>query len=232
MNSGAGRRGRDDRALFVRGLRCRFGGDLVKSHPTGTCAVERPHRRLEKRGREVERAWKTSISSYTRLGQPCVRRRPQRAKPFSAAELNNQKRLKLATEFAKGALSDPASRARYEKAAAGTNLSAQNVAVSDFMHPPVVEEVDLNRYTGRAGEFIRIQANEGRIGAAEVLVTILGPENTPLETGAASLELDGVTWWYVARIDVPPAQALWITVTAIDGPGRRTTKTCRHVSGG
>ena len=156
---------------------------------------------------------------------------PTREKPFTAAELHNQTRFRLAQMFAAAVLTDPRQRARYAQAAAGLDASAHNIAVSDFYHPPIVADVDLSGYTGRAGEFIRIRAEEGRIGAAQVRVTIGGRAETPLEEGNASMETDGVTWWYPAQRDLEPDQPLWITVMAIDQPGNRTTKTVRHLSG-
>jgi hypothetical protein len=105
------------------------------------------------------------------------------------------------------------------------------MAVSDFYHAPDLSEVDLSAYTGRAREFIRIRAEEGRIGAAEVHVLIADQDETTLEEGAASVATDGVTWWYAAQKDLDPDQLLWVTVTAVDQPGNRTTKTVRHLSG-
>ena len=92
-------------------------------------------------------------------------------------------------------------------------------------------EVDLSRYTGRTGEFIRIRAEEGGIGAAEVRVKIADGAEAVLEAGTASMEIDGVTWCYATQSDLEPDQRLWITVTAIDQPGNKTTKIVRHLSG-
>jgi hypothetical protein len=172
-----------------------------------------------------------NLVHYNRNGKPLVRSTPIREEPFTAAELDNQHRFRLAQLFAEAVLTVPRQRARYEQAAAGLDASAQNIAVSDFFHPPIVAEVDLSGYTGRAGEFIRIRAEEGRIGAAEVRVRIAGRAEALLEEGTASMATDGVTWWYAAQRDIDPDQPLWITVTAIDQPGNRTTKTVRHLSG-
>src|SRR5258708_5280506 len=79
---------------------------------------------------------------YCWKGKPCVRRTPHREKPFTSAEVSNQSRFGLASKFAKATLTDPIQRARYEQAARGTDASAQNVAVSDFMHAPALTEID------------------------------------------------------------------------------------------
>jgi hypothetical protein len=169
---------------------------------------------------------------YNRNGKALVRRAPMREIPFQLGELTNQARFRMAQTFAKNALTDPSQRARYAKAAAGLDANAQNMAVSDFYHSPTIGEVDLTGYTGRAREFIRIRAEEGKIGAAGVNVRIDGRAAALVEEGTASVELDGVTWWYVSQKDIDPDQPLWITVTAIDQPGNRTTSVVRHISGG
>jgi hypothetical protein len=99
------------------------------------------------------------------------------------------------------------------------------------MHSPVITEVDLTGYTGRAGQFIRIRAEEKKIGAAAVNVVIADRTQAVLEQGAAYVENDGLTWWYTAQQEIPPDRSLWITVTALDQPGHRTSKTLRYVTG-
>src|SRR5689334_12237182 len=99
-----------------------------------------------------------NLVHYTRYGKQLVRSAPVREEPFTAAELKNQTRFGLAQLFAAAVLTIPRQRARYEQAAAGTDASAQNMAVSDFYHSPIVAEMDFTGYTGRAGEFIRIRA--------------------------------------------------------------------------
>ena len=168
---------------------------------------------------------------YTRKGKPLTRSAPVRAKPFTESELKNQSRFRQAQIFARSALKVPLQRARYEKAAVGLDASGYNMAVSDFFHAPVVAELDLSGYTGRTGEGIRIQADEGRIGAVEVQVRIVDGAEAVVEEGIASRETDGVTWWYMAQRDLEPNQRLSITVTAIDQPGNRTTKTVPHITG-
>ena len=168
---------------------------------------------------------------YELNGKPFVREAPHREAPPTPAELDNQGRFRSASKFAHSTLTDPQQKARYSAAAARTGSTAYNVAVSDFMHPPVITEVDLTRYTGRAGQFIRIRAEEKKIGAAAVHVVIADRTQAVLEQGEACSENDGTTWWYTARQDIPPDGLLWITVTAVDQPGHRTSKNLRHVTG-
>jgi hypothetical protein len=169
---------------------------------------------------------------YRRKGEPCVRRRPVREKPFTRAEKKNQSRFGSAGRYAKAVLTDPIQEARYEKAAKGTKGSAQNLAVSDFMRFPKLTEIDLSGYTGRVGEIIRVRAEEGVLGAAGVKVVIADRAKATVEQGDAVVEADGLWWAYAAQKELAPDQAVWITVTANDQPGNRTTKTVRHSTGG
>ena len=168
---------------------------------------------------------------YRYKGKPCLRRRPVRTHKFSPAERKNQSRFGQASQYAHAVLQDSVQRARYEQAANGTDLSVQNLAVSDFMHFPVIDEVDLTGYTGRTGERIRIRAEEGNLGAASVRVIIADRNKTVQEEGVATLE-GPVSWWsYTAWKEFPPDQPVWITVTASDQPGNKTSKTLRHTTG-
>ena len=168
---------------------------------------------------------------YELNGKPCVRGVPHREVPPTPAEKNNRDRFRAASKFAPSTLTDPTQKARYSAAAAKTGSTAYNVAVSDFMHAPVITEVDLTGFTGGAGQFIRIRVEEKKIGAATVKVVIADRSQTVLEQGAASLENDGVTWSYTAQEEIPQDRSLWITITAVDQPGHRTSKTLRHVTG-
>ena len=168
---------------------------------------------------------------YQFKGKACVRKAPVRQKEFTPAEKANQFKFARASKFAEAVLKDPVQRARYERAAQETVRSAYNVAVSDFMRAPTVAEIDLSRYTGKAGEFIKVVAEEGKIGAATVKVVIADGANAVIEQGAAVVEIDGMSWWYPAQMDLAPNQALWITVTAADQAGNRTIRKLRHTTG-
>ena len=71
-----------------------------------------------------------------------------------------------------------------------THCSAQNVAVSDFMRAPTLAEIDLSRYTGRAGQCIRVVAEEGKLGAAKVRVSIADRMKMVVEEGPATMDTD------------------------------------------
>jgi len=86
---------------------------------------------------------------------------------------------------------------------------------------PVVDQIDLSTYTGKAGETIRITASDD-FAVAGVEVTIHDTGGAVLEQGAATAA-DGV-WNYVTTTNLPPGQQVSIEVTATDRPGHKTTK--------
>jgi|SRR5579862_9859202 len=168
---------------------------------------------------------------YKFHGEPCVRGVPHREDPPTPPEEKNRSRFRAASKFGQSTLTDPEQKARYAAAAARTGSTAYNVAVSDFMHCPVITEVDLTAYTGRAGQIIRMRVEEKKIGAVAVGIRIEDDTRTVvLEEGMATVADDGFTWSYTALKDSPPDRYLWITITAQDQPRNRTAKTVRHMT--
>ncbi len=126
----------------------------------------------------------------------------------------------------------PEVAAKYQELAKGTDRSWQNLAIADYMHGPVIEEIDLSGYTGRSNERIRVQARDDvppplKLGVAQVRVIIRNLEGRILEQGEAIP--DGAAWAYVTRTEAPRGQILKIEVIAADQPGNHTAKTVPHL---
>jgi hypothetical protein len=121
--------------------------------------------------------------------------------------------------------------ALFAKSASETGRTVQNLAASDFMRTPTLAGIDLSRYKGHAGEFIKVVAEEGAVGTAEVTVVIKDRADVLVEQGLALMENDGVSWWYSAQRDVPADQPLAITITARDQPGHPVARSLRHTTG-
>ncbi len=123
--------------------------------------------------------------------------------------------------------------ARYTEAAEGTPWSWQNLAIADYMHGPVIDDIDLSGYTGHRGEPIRVQARDNvrppmKLGVAEVRVLIRAASGEIVERGVAAR--DGDSWVYVTKEEVTPAQIVQVEVTAVDQPNRHATKTLPHLT--
>ena len=94
--------------------------------------------------------------------------------------------------------------------------------VGDFLNAPVVEQIDVSAYNGKAGDTLRITASDD-FEVAGVEVAIHDTGGAVLEHGAATAA-DGV-WNYVTTADLPPGQPVSIEVPATDRPGHKITKT-------
>ena len=115
--------------------------------------------------------------------------------PGQAAQ---RQRFKLAALYGKAVLADPEKKALYEARAKAGGIPVFALSIADFLHAPAVEEmeaIDLSGYTGKAGETIRITAND-------------------------DFEVAGVA----VGITAADGQQVTIEVTATDRPGHKTTK--------
>src|SRR5262249_49937951 len=107
--------------------------------------------------------------------------------PRSAAQVAHNSRFAVASRWAHMLLVDPAMRRLYAQAC-HDHLTPHNIAVKDYMHPPVVEAIDLESYTGHPGDAIWIPATDD-FRIVRVAVQILTVDRQLLEEGAA--EWDG-----------------------------------------
>jgi hypothetical protein len=140
----------------------------------------------------------------------------------TAKQAAHRGRFKLGVLYGRTVLADPVKKAIYEATAKAKGIPVFALTVADFMRAPVVDQVDLSAYTGKAGETIRITASDD-FEVAGVGVAIHDTAGAVLEQGAATLA-DGV-WNYVTTANLPPGQQVSIEVTATDRPGPKTTKT-------
>jgi len=105
---------------------------------------------------------------------------PQTTREPTTAQLAHQERYQAA-EYAKtAAKTEPI----YAEKAAGTTMTAYNVAVADFLHPPEILDVDLAGYSGKPGETIRIRARDD-VKVKQVSVLIADANNQVMEQGNA-----------------------------------------------
>ena len=72
------------------------------------------------------------------------------------SEAQEQHRLKFqeAVLYAKNAIADETTKEAY-KDSAEENETAYNVAVSDFLNAPYINEIDVSHYTGQPGSYIQ-----------------------------------------------------------------------------
>jgi len=94
----------------------------------------------------------------------------------SAAQTAHRGRFKLGVLYGRTVLADPVKKAIYEATAKAKGIPVFALTVADFMRAPVVDQIDLSTYTGKAGETIRITASDD----FEVAAGWAWPSTTPL----------------------------------------------------
>jgi hypothetical protein len=106
---------------------------------------------------------------------------------FSQKQKDHQSRFQRAAAYAK----DAAQRYPiYAELAAGTLKNAYNVALSDWVHPPVIHKIE------RSEGYIRILASDN-VMVTKVQVTILDQEGNVVEKGEG-VRGEGDLWEYAS----------------------------------
>lgn len=141
----------------------------------------------------------------TRDGRTIISLKPDFGnRQFSEAQLGNQSRIQQASAYAKVACKE---NPIYAIKAKGTAQNAYNMALADWMKPPVIHEIE--RLEGR----IRVQASDN-VSVAKVTVTLTDDQERVLEQGEARQVYDSI-WEYV------PRSAGRAVVEAWDLPGNK-----------
>lgn len=143
----------------------------------------------------------------TRDGRTIISLKPDFSnRQFSEAQLGTQSRIKQAAAYAKAACKE---NPIYAMKAEGTAQNAYNVALADWMTPPVIHRIE------RLGNCIRVQASDN-VYVAKVSVTIMDDREGVLEQGEAR-HVNERLWEYV------PGSTGRLVIEAWDLPGNRTT---------
>jgi hypothetical protein len=124
-----------------------------------------------------------------------------------------------AAKWAKLQMLKPDVKALYSTGINGKKTSAFLVAVSDYVTPPKVSDIDVRQYKGAVGDKITAKAVDD-FAVTLVLFTITDATGKLLESGQAKQDADkGFTWNYAATVANPTLPGTKINVTAIDRPG-------------
>ena len=157
------------------------------------------------------------IIFYEADGQTLSRTVPRISAERSDKQTANSLRFQAAQRYAAKALEDPALKAAYKAACRG-HQNPRNLAIRDAMRPPVVESIDLEGYTGKPGQVVRVRATDD-FRVAEVKVTMRGPGGELIEEGMAELSSDAGEWRYPTRTEVASGQSVSVLAVAKDNPG-------------
>ncbi len=118
-----------------------------------------------------------------------------RSKDMSDAQKQQCDKFRQAVLYAKGAQKTP----EYQDAAKTRGISAYNVAIADFLHPPEIQKIDLSSYHGKADDKIAITAVDD-VKVKTVGVMIVNDDGSLVEKGvAAAADQDSNQWLYTTK---------------------------------
>ena len=158
-----------------------------------------------------------------RAGKTIMSKPPLRTAPPTTKQKEQQTKFARAAAYAKNALLDPTLKEAYTtEAKKRQDVSPYNMAMTDYLRPPQITNVDHSAYTGDAsGEKIIIEAADAfKITTMKVKIT--AANNSALEEGTATL-VKG-KWEYTTTATNTTLTGSKITLTATDRPGNTTTK--------
>ncbi|RPD38261.1 hypothetical protein [Chitinophaga barathri] len=138
--------------------------------------------------------------------------------PSSEEQQETRNRFAAATCFARNILQSADYKKAYRKKAT-KGKTAHNIAIRDFLRPPVVKKIRTADYNGMPGSSIIIHAKDD-FRVAAVKVSIFNADGTLLEEGHAFLSpVNLLTWTYTAtQTNAVPVGSL-IRAVASDIPG-------------
>ena len=163
------------------------------------------------------------IIKTSKNGQTYISSCPEKskAKP-SQAQLAQRKAFGQASDYAKSALADEATRALYEALAEVRNITPRAVCMGDYLNAPTLDDLDFSQYHGQVGDPIRITTHDD-VGVVKVNVKLTRIDGRLIESGQASEQRAGSgNWEYVATVPVPLGTDIFISAQAFDRPGNRT----------
>ena len=158
-----------------------------------------------------------------KAGKTVVANRPRKTthQP-NATSLAIREKFKVASRYAKNAISDLAVKAAYQ-AKAILGQSAFNVAFSDYMKGPEFGAVPVyDHYTGEAGTPITIEVIDN-FKVASVDFSIVDATDNELEAGSALAQEGSFYWSYETQVNQSSLSGAKVRITAKDLPGNQET---------
>jgi hypothetical protein len=107
----------------------------------------------------------------------------------------------------------------YIEMAKGTGSTAYNIAISDWFGSPKILQINVDHWTGKVGQTIRVKARDN-VKVARVALVIRDANNNILEAGEAVRSEAGSVWWdYTTQSVVAMTPFPTVEATAQDLPG-------------
>jgi hypothetical protein len=109
----------------------------------------------------------------------------------------------------------------YEPVARKRQVAVYTAALRDHLNAPSIKRLYLMSYQGRPGDSIGIYAVDD-FGLAELEVSLLTPDGTPVERGqAVEMGLHSGLWKYTTTVEVASGSRLRVEVAGADYAGNR-----------
>lgn len=127
-----------------------------------------------------------------------------------------QKKFRSAAIYARKAMEIPELKDAYAAKVKG-NQSPYNLAFRDAYQAPELSELQLEEYTGEAGQPITVEAMDD-FKVTSVKFKIFGADGQLLEAGDAVETDNGTDWVYTTQVANPTLRGTRILITAEDIP--------------
>jgi hypothetical protein len=162
---------------------------------------------------------------FRRVGnETLVSSAPSTGRATSPEQQQHRNRFLQATRYGKAQMASPMMKKAYALSVRHRNMvTAYNAAVSDYLMPPKITEVDLAQYAGHLSDTIRIKAVDD-FRVVSVTVNIADASGTLIESGNAVMEVNGLVWVYTATVSNVSFAGDKVTIKAKDVPGNETVQ--------
>ena len=167
-------------------------------------------------GEEVTVRKSRGIVSFRNKPRPAVRQLTDKL-------IASRARFLEATQYAVRQIANEESKALYAKGISKTMTTPYLVAMTDYMLPPKVHEIDALGYKGNVGDAIVVKATDD-FEVTSVNIQILDASGAVIEEGETALDQQRVNLWvYKATVANPSRTGTTIKATAYDRPGNKGT---------
>lgn len=167
---------------------------------------------------------KTIIIRQTRHGI-VLANRPAKRKRQSERQKEHCSKFEDAVAYARGQMRQWESKSMYQAAVNQKMTSAYQIAVTDYLKPPVVHSIETAYYGGAAGQKIAVFASDD-FKVASVELIIRNPDDEIIEQGTATRSEEKRNEWIYFTIVKNTAMAgSTVEARARDIPGNVTSMT-------
>jgi hypothetical protein len=157
-------------------------------------------------------------------GKTFMYNRPRKPTKQSEIQKENRLKFKMAASYAKRMMNDPVKKEEYKQLAQKMNLpNAYTAAITEYMRNPEIREVNLEGYSGKEREEIKVKATKKGFEIEVVEVIISDEKGNVVEQGKAIKAADD-DWSYKTVRTVDGTATLKILVRARSRAGNYMDK--------